>query len=307
MPSPTEAGPGSGGEILTPALLRAWALPHGADSKYARGQVAIVGGARRAPGAVLLAGGAALRAGAGRLTLGVAESVAVAVAVALPESGVAGLAETRSGSVRGNSLPVMADDLSGADAVLLGSGLDDAEETAGLVAALPGMLSGRTGLVLDAFALGVLPRLGAGALVAQGDADTRIVLTPNTKEAGHLLGRDLDQSDLGRLSDDAGRIADTFGAVVSCQGVIAAPGSGRWLVGTGQGGLGTSGSGDVLAGTIVGLLARGATAHQAACWGTYLHAAAGDRLNARLGPTGYLARELVDELPALLAELGQQA
>ena len=62
----------------------------------------------------------------------------------------------------------------------------------------------------------------------------------------------------------------------------------------------------MLAGTITGLLARGASGEKAACWGTYLHAAAGDRLNARIGPTGYLARELVDELPALLAELGQQ-
>lgn len=289
MSSPSE-------QVLTPAVLRGWPLPHGAESKYARGQVVVVGGARKSPGAVVLAGTAALRVGAGRLTLGAAASVAVALAVAVPESGAVALAETESGAVRGDALEALAADLRVADAVLLGSGLDDADETANLLSALPGLVRDTTGVVLDAFALGALPRLGNG-FTAGGN----LVLTPNPREAAYLLGRDLED-----VGDDASRIADKFGATVSCQGVIAAPGSARWLVGTGQGGLGTSGSGDVLAGAITGFLARGASAEQAACWGTYLHAAAGDRLDARVGPTGYLARELVDELPALLAELGQR-
>jgi NAD(P)H-hydrate repair Nnr-like enzyme with NAD(P)H-hydrate dehydratase domain len=71
---------------------------------------------------------------------------------------------------------------------------------------------------------------------------------------------------------------------------------------TGYGGLGTSGSGDVLAGAIAGLRARGTTSAQAACWGTHLHASAADRLASRLGPLGFLARELADELPALMLE-----
>ena len=296
MPFPSDEQDASAGGILTPAALRGWPLPQGAESKYARGDVVIVGGARRSPGAVLLAGTAALRAGAGRLTLGVADSVAVGLGVAVPESGVVALPETRSGAVRGNALVALTDDLRGADAVLLGSGLDDADETIGLLSALPALLGERSGVVLDAFALGVLPRL-AGSFHIGG----ALVLTPNAGEAARLLGRDLDD-----VGDDLSQIADTYGATVTCRGVIAAPGSARWLVGTGQGGLGTSGSGDVLAGTITGLLARGASGEKAACWGTYLHAAAGDRLNARIGPTGYLARELVDELPALLAELGQQ-
>ncbi|CAA9320593.1 MAG: ADP-dependent (S)-NAD(P)H-hydrate dehydratase [uncultured Nocardioidaceae bacterium] len=59
----------------------------------------------------------------------------------------------------------------------------------------------------------------------------------------------------------------------------------------------------MLAGTVAGLLARGAGLDQAACWGTHLHAAAGDRLAARLGPLGFLARDLLSELPLLLVEL----
>jgi NAD(P)H-hydrate repair Nnr-like enzyme with NAD(P)H-hydrate dehydratase domain len=58
----------------------------------------------------------------------------------------------------------------------------------------------------------------------------------------------------------------------------------------------------VLAGAIAGLLARGADLAQAACWGTYLHGTAGDRLAARVGRLGFLARDLVDELPLVLVE-----
>ncbi|MGI8954021.1 MAG: NAD(P)H-hydrate dehydratase, partial [Nocardioidaceae bacterium] len=82
-------------------MLREWALPSAGDDKYSRGRVAVVGGARKTPGAAMLAGLAALRVGAGHMTLAVAESVAVQMAVAVPEFGVIGLRETPSGSVRG--------------------------------------------------------------------------------------------------------------------------------------------------------------------------------------------------------------
>jgi ADP-dependent NAD(P)H-hydrate dehydratase len=282
---------------LTPDVLRAWPLPAGSESKYDRGQLVIVGGARKAPGGALLAGVAALRVGAGRLTMGVGASVAIPLAVAVPEAGVVGLAETAAGAVQGGDVDALAGELADADAVVVGSGLDDAEEARALLQALPGLLGPSTAVLLDAFALGALPGLGEDFRLSSA-----MVLTPNPAEAALLLGRDLDD-----LEDDIVSIAATFGATVSCQGIIAAPDGRRWLVGTGQGGLGTSGSGDVLAGAIGGLLARGAEPEQAACWGTYLHAAAGDRLNARVGPTGYLAREILPELPALLSELGQHA
>jgi NAD(P)H-hydrate repair Nnr-like enzyme with NAD(P)H-hydrate dehydratase domain len=131
----------------------------------------------------------------------------------------------------------------------------------------------------------------------------RLILTPNAKEAALLLGRDVDD-----LERDLAEISDRFDAVVSCQGLITQPPGLEpdqpelWRITTGHGGLGTSGSGDVLAGAIAGLRARGASGAQAACWGTHLHAAAGDRLASRLGPLGFLARELADELPALMLE-----
>lgn len=289
-------------EIVTPALLREWALPRGADSKYSRGTVLVIGGARSTPGAALLAGTAALRAGAGRLSMAVAESVAVALAVAVPESAVTGLEETGAGAVRGARADRLAKALAGVKAVVVGSGLDDADEAEALVRSLLGLVGPDTQVLLDAYALGVAPNLVDELSPWHG----RLVLTPNKGEASRLLGRDIREDPDGCL-DDLAETAERYGAVVTCFGSIASPNGKRWNVDSGQPGLGTSGSGDVLAGAIGGLLARGASAEQAACWGTHLHAAVGDRLTARVGPTGYLARELVDGLPEVLAELGQHA
>jgi len=76
-----------------------------------------------------------------------------------------------------------------------------------------------------------------------------------------------------------------------------------WRYAGGVPGLATSGSGDVLAGVIAGLLARGGAPVQAAAWGVFLHGEAGRRLARRLGRLGFLARELLDEIPGVLAEL----
>jgi len=241
----------------------------------------------------MLAGVAALRVGAGRLTLAVARSVAVASAVAIPEAGVLELPETEAGSVDGTGTEVLDAELEAADAVVVGPGLDDPARTVELLRALSPRLGEPRAVLLDAYALGVLPEVPD---VSEGLRD-RLVLTPNLKEASALLdGADVDDR-------SPARIAAKYGAVVSCQGRVAAPDGRTWEVATGYSGLATSGSGDVLAGAVVGLLARGADPAQAACWATHLHAAAGDRLAVRVGRVGFLARELLDELPALLTEL----
>jgi len=94
-----------------------------------------------------------------------------------------------------------------------------------------------------------------------------------------------------------------IGGVATVHGEVACADGRRWSTGTGTIGLGTSGSGDVLAGAVAGVAARGGDAAQAACWGTYLHASAGDRLVATMGTVGYLARELLDEIPRVLATI----
>jgi hydroxyethylthiazole kinase-like uncharacterized protein yjeF len=275
--------------VITPHLLRDWPLPAatGAD-KHDRGTVLVIGGSRHTPGGVLLAGLAALRAGAGRLQLAVTESTAAALSIAVPEAKVFGLAETKEGSVSARLPAALLEQVAEADAVALGPGLDNIDETQKILDLVLPQAGPGTAVVLDAYALGALSRRPEALGAVKGGA----VLTPNRTEAEHLLGRSLGDD----LAAEAGALAARYTCVVCLHGHVAAPNGPVWREESGAAGLGTSGSGDVLAGLVAGLLARGAEPAQAGCWATYAHAVAGQHLAPRFGRTGYLARELLDEV-----------
>lgn len=282
-------------EVLTPERLRSWALPEPEGDKSSRGTVLVIGGSRFTPGAVLLAGTAALRAGAGKLQLATTESNAAALSIAVPEALVIGLAETDTGAVAGDPPRQLVDLAGEADVVLIGPGLIDVDQTGKLLDAIVDAVGEDTALVVDAYALGALSERHS---LLRGRS-TRPVLTPNQGEAAKLLGRDLGDD----LNEEAAAVADTFDCVVSLFGHVASPDGAGWRDETGDSGLGTSGSGDVLAGLVAGLLGRGTEPAQAACWAAHVHAAAGERLAVELGRTSYLAREIVDGIAPALAAL----
>jgi hydroxyethylthiazole kinase-like uncharacterized protein yjeF len=298
VPAEATAGTAADPRLITPMLLRAWPLPEPTGTKYSRGQAVVVGGARRTPGAAMLAGRAALRMGAGRLSLAVAETVAPHVAVAVPESGVTGLPETSTRSVSGVDAGWLLErELARADALLVGPGLDDAEGTVRLLEELLPLVAEGRPVVLDAYGATVLPQLDRAVLDRMSG---RLVLTPNTGELGIIVGsEDLHDDDIPAAASE---VVQRYGAVVACSGRIVSA-DGVWLVATGDTGLGTSGSGDVLAGAVAGLLSRGAPREQALVWGAYTHAAAGDVLASTFGRVGYLAGDLLPELPLVLASL----
>jgi len=167
------------------------------------------------------------------------------------------------------------------------------------------------GIVLDA---GAMDAIGAfrRASVARSAASKgatpiapSLLLTPHAGELAHLTGIDKTKilADPQHAATDA---AHQWHAVVALKGKvthIAAPEGRMWRHRGGNVGLATSGSGDVLSGLIAGLLARGASVEQAAVWGVALHARAGDRLAARTGNLGYLAREIAAEVPAVMRSL----
>lgn len=271
-------------EPVTRDLLRSWGLPDPGDSKKARGDVMIVGGSRGAPGAVLLAGEAALRVGAGRVALVVPRSIDAQVGVALPEAGVTPLPERAD-----DPLP---DDLreriASADAVLVGPGFDDSDETRATLLAVAVAAPRR--MVLDAFALGILRDVQRSRLPDE------LALSPNREELEILLGRE--PRDQGA---DVREAARRYGATVGCYGAVAHPDGRSWLVDEGGAGLGTSGSGDVLAGAVAGFAARGLPLERAVVWGAWTHAVAGARLTERVG-LGFLARDLANELTTTLRD-----
>lgn len=275
-------------------------LPKGETDKDSRGRVVIIGGHREVPGAVLLAGVSALRAGAGKVQIAAVESAAMGLALALPEARVTGFSETESGDINpdnGRRIQTMIHD---EDAVLLGPGMLDDDAAGSLAATLLSALN-RQSLVLDA----------AGLTGLRQNTDLmkkhvgRAVITPHAGEMATFLGiaRDVVMADPLSAAHQA---SAATGMVVVMKGRcthIVDPGGQVSICRHGNVGLATSGSGDTLAGIIAGLLARGAPPLLAAQWGVYLHAEAGERLKSKFGLLGFLAREIPAEVPAIMQEL----
>lgn len=281
-------------------LLRSWRLPapDGDGDKESRGRVLVVAGSREVPGAAVLAATAALRAGAGKLVVATPECVASLVAAALPEARVIGLPETAQGGPREGAAELLHDCAEHSGAVLVGPGMTDSDATVALVRALL-PLCATTPLVLDALAMDA---------VREAPPFTQpVLLLPHAGEMAHLSGAAKDDV-LEQPLATAQRQAGNCGAVVALKGAttcVVMPDGRSWRHACETPGLGTSGSGDVLAGLVAGLAARGATVEQAAVWGVALHARAGQRLEQRMGQLGYLARELAAEVPALMHELAR--
>ena len=288
---------------LDGAALRGWPLPMPSTEgdQEVRGHVLILGGSREMPGAVILAATAALRAGAGKLTIATGASVAQLVALAIPEARVIGLRETGEGgftSAAVAELDPLADKVS---AVLVGPGMQDEAATAALVRALLPRLDG-VAVVLDACAMGIVLNPDLDGEQPEFRFEQPVVLTPHAGEMAHLTGASKEQIAADPV-EHAAAAAGQWNAVVALKGartLIGAPDGALWQHEGGNVGLAIYGSGDVLAGIIAGLAARGASLTQACCWGVAMHAQAGQRLAGRFGLLGYLARELPDEIPSLL-------
>lgn len=285
--------------IVTPEVLRSWRLPEPSGDKNSRGSILVIGGSSETLGAVLLAAEAAMRAGAGKLQVATAASVAPFAATVLPEALVRALPENDAGAIAADAADVVRDLAESADAVLFGPGMADKAETQEFGARLLPSLRGP--LALDALGLSCVTA-DDGCLHHLGG---RVVLTPNPLELAYALH--VEQGDVA--DDPAGAAADLAGraqAVVGLGGVtswVAAPDGGLWRDDSGAAGLGVSGSGDVRAGITGGLLARGADPAQAAVWAAFLHGRCGERLSSTVGRLGFLARELPPEIPRALAEI----
>jgi NAD(P)H-hydrate repair Nnr-like enzyme with NAD(P)H-hydrate dehydratase domain len=156
-------------------------------------------------------------------------------------------------------------------------------------------------LVIDATASAYLGRHPEGAHhLAQ-----RVVLTVNPKELASVAGCEVADVE-ERPLEIATAVAKRCRVVVLLGGTdkhVVGPDGGAWTYAGGSPGLGVSGSGDVQAGVVAGLLARGAEPEQAATWGAFVHARVGERLAAATGVLGHLAREQPGQVPLVLREL----
>ncbi len=287
---------------VTPEFLRQMPLPDPEDGdKTARGNVLVVAGSLQVPGAAFLAGTAALRAGAGRLQIATCTTNAQALAIAVPEALVMGLSQSPEGGIRPSEIERLKPLLKQADAVLIGPGLEDEHAIKTLTSEVLHKITPELPIVIDARAIKSL----RGIISSQGYRPHRMVLTPHAGEMAGLMAirRSEVEANPVTVVERAARDLHATVALKGAQTFVASLDKETVVCREGNVGLATSGSGDVLAGVIAGLLARGSPPFEAVCWAVYLHAKAGDHLARTVGPVGFLARELLSEIPRIMGEL----
>ena len=284
-------------KALTRAALKAFPLPPVVDGdKETKGRILVIAGSREVAGAALLTATAAMRAGAGKLRMISVEGLAVPTALAMPEAMVIGMEEARDGGFTRAAIREIREQADHADVVVAGPGMAQAKTCAALADEL---LCSKATVVLDAALLHSLQPLDP----KRRGSHQPPVLLPHSGELSSLL--DCDEAEIERDPVGCGlRAADLYGAHVLVKGVtshVVTPGGRAWKYAGGAPGLGVSGSGDALAGIVGGLIARGADSLTALLWAVLLHGEAGEALTKKVGPVGFLAREIPDEIPALLA------
>ena len=261
------------------------------------GRVLLVCGSVGFTGAAALAARAALRTGAGLITVATPRQVWPIVAAKLDEPMVMPMAEDKAGRLSMQAAPALAQLLAKADACLIGPGLGRSEELDALVAALVG--EARCPVVLDADGINAM----AGHIDRLREAACPLILTPHDGEFLRLSpGAALPPADFDTRADRAMMLARRLGAVVLLKGYRTAITDGKRLYRneTGNPGMATGGSGDVLAGMLVSLLGQGLAPLEAAAAAAWLHGAAGDRCAAKRGEYGMTPSDLIDAASRLL-------
>ena len=278
---------------LDRSALDAHPLPPVIDGdKETKGTILVIAGSREVPGAALLTATAAMRAGAGKLRIATVESAAIQVGLAMPEAMVIGVAEAADGGFTEAAARMLAEQLADVNAVVAGPGMKGNDSCRVLARTL---LENAAALALDVALLKSL---------RSSDEKRRVtpVLLPDGDELASLLG--CDEAEVERDPLGCGkRAAELYRSVVLVKGAtshVVTPEGHVWTYEGGAPGLGVSGSGDVLAGIVGGVLARGAEPLSALLWAVWLHGQAGASLAKKVGPIGFLAREIADEIPALL-------
>jgi NAD(P)H-hydrate epimerase len=256
------------------------------------GRVLVVCGSRGMSGAAVLCGGAALRGGAGLVRLAVPEGILAIVAAANPCYMTAPLPQDDAGRLAGAALPELLELIRTSTVAVMGPGLGQNKDLGPLLAAV--LEQTALPLVLDADALNNL----VGRQGALRRHKGPVVLTPHPGEFARLAGCDIPAVQAHR-QEQAVRFAEAHGVVLVLKGrgTVVTDGRRLYVNTTGNPGMATGGTGDVLAGLTAALLAQGLETFAAAQLAVYLHGRAGDLACAEVGETSLIATDLLHFLP----------
>jgi len=265
--------------------------------KYSAGKVLVLAGSKGFTGAAYLCTLAALRTGAGAVLLATPESVYPVLARRLAEAIVTPFPATADGTLALASLPALQEKLKWADVLVIGPGLSTNVETQEMIRTILTTFHGNA--VVDADALRVIAALGLGETAR---LKAKFILTPHAGECSRIMGESsarINEAriEIARKGAKAGRLTLVLKGGPTAIGLT----DGRVLLNsTGNPGMATVGTGDVLAGIIASLWAQGMAQDAAAYSGVYLHGLAGDIAKDSLGERSIVAHDLIDQLPAAI-------
>ena len=284
--------------LLTDNFVRE-ALPvrKASSHKGTFGHAGLIAGSVGKTGAAAMAAKAALRIGTGLVTVAVPATVNDVLEAKLLEAMTAPMPETKARTFARSGFDRLLAFIAARTAVAIGPGLTTHPETVELVQALIKTL--HRPAVLDADALNAL----AGRASLLTECKTPPILTPHPGEMARLEPDASPQSVNADRLGTAGRFARERGVFVVLKGartVIARPDGAIAICPTGNSGMATGGTGDVLTGMMVGLLAQGLPSWEAGCVATYLHGYAGDLAAAVRGQAGLIAGDVIDQIPHAL-------
>jgi ADP-dependent NAD(P)H-hydrate dehydratase / NAD(P)H-hydrate epimerase len=272
-------------------------------NKGSYGHVLVIGGSLGKTGAAAMSGFSALRAGAGLSTIATAKSALATVAGFHPELMTEPLAETEAGTISLRALGPNLDALLERKTLAIGPGISRNSETAEFVRGIVGRAG--TTLVVDADALNAFEGV---ANQLQGHGRT-LVITPHPGEMSRLTGLTIAEIQANRL-EVARKFSREHELIIVLKGhrtLIAAPDGTVWVNPTGNPGMATGGTGDILTGIVAGLIAQHPKhALEATALAVYLHGLAGDLASASLGENSLVATDLIRFLPPAFAQMRNQ-
>lgn len=288
-----------GGEVLLiekqdiAALLK----PRPQDSyKYNFGKCAVIAGSRGMSGAALLTAHAAMRCGTGMLKVAVPQSIAHVIENGLPEALTVALPETSTGSIGLQAMDKIIELLSWCDMVALGPGLSRLEETQKVVEEI--IKCSPKPVIIDADAIFAL----AQKTDIIRNAPSKLVFTPHIGELATLSGLQssvIKENKINVLMQQSKKIRQTI-LLKGSPTLIASPSGAVKVTNTGNPGMATAGSGDVLTGMIAGLALQNIPLEQAAWAGAYLHGLCGDLAKNDLTEWSLIASDLIRFIPKAL-------
>lgn len=264
------------------------------------GRVFVVAGSVGMTGAAALVALGAMRAGSGLVTCGVPESLNTIMEIKLTEIMTLPLPETKKQALSLKGKELIMDFAAGCDVVAMGPGLSSDKETRSLIKELVKDIE--QPLVLDADGLNALE----GRIEELSMRKFRTIITPHPGEMAMLLGHTVEavQSDRKATARSVAEITDSVVCLKGHQTVVASPGGDIYVNDTGNSGMATGGTGDVLTGMIASFVGQGLDDFSAAVSAVYIHGLAGDIAAEKMGPFSMMALDVIEYLPEAFKKAG---